>query len=281
MKYLEVKFNTTPDTEIIKDVLSAVIAEVGFESFVYDEKGMTAFIQQKLFDEDKLKLAVSDFPIENVIVDFSVKEAEDKNWNKVWEENFFTPIVIGNRCVIHSTFHKDVPEAEYDIIINPQMAFGTGHHETTSLILAELLDADLSGKSILDMGCGTSILAILASMRGASKLLAVDIDNWCVENSKDNFRLNNIGNIEVLEGDASILHDKGPFDVVIANINRNILTADMHAYVARMNPGAVIYMSGFYVDDIPVIRAEAEKNGLVFVHYNEKNKWADVMCRKP
>lgn len=280
MKYFEVKFNTTPDTEVVKDILSAVIAEAGFESFVYDEQGMTAFIQQKLFDESLLKSSLSDFPIENVSITYVVKEAEDKNWNKVWEENFFTPIVIGNRCVIHSTFHTDVPKAEYDIIINPQMAFGTGHHETTSLILEELLNADLKGKSVLDMGCGTSILAILASMRGAGKLLAIDIDNWCVENSKDNFKLNNIDNIEVLEGDASILSDKGPFDVVIANINRNILVADMHAYVERMNPGAVIYMSGFYVEDIPVIREEAEKNGLEFVHHNEKHNWADVMFRK-
>lgn len=280
MKYIEVKFNTIPDTEVVKDVLSAVIGEIGFESFVYDDNGMTAYIQQKLFDENRLEQEISNFPIENVQIGYAVKEAEDKNWNKVWEENFFTPIVVGDRCVIHSTFHKDVPEAQYDIIINPQMAFGTGHHETTSLILEELLDAELEGKSVLDMGCGTSILAILASMRGAGKLLAVDIDNWCVENSKDNFRLNNINNIEVVEGDASILSDKGPFDVVIANINRNILTADMHSYVERMNPGAIIYMSGFYIDDIPVIRKEAEKNGLFFVHHNEKNRWADVMFRK-
>lgn len=280
MKYIEVKFNTIPDTEVVKDVLSAVIGEIGFESFVYGDNGMTAYIQQKLFDENRLEQEISNFPIENVQIGYAVKEAEDKNWNKVWEENFFTPIVVGDRCVIHSTFHKDVPEAQYDIIINPQMAFGTGHHETTSLILEELLDAELEGKSVLDMGCGTSILAILASMRGAGKLLAVDIDNWCVENSKDNFRLNNINNIEVVEGDASILSDKGPFDVVIANINRNILTADMHSYVERMNPGAIIYMSGFYIDDIPVIRKEAEKNGLFFVHHNEKNRWADVMFRK-
>lgn len=280
MKYFEVKFNITPDTEVIKDVLSAVIGEAGFESFVYDESGMTAFIQQKIFEENNLKECLSDFPIENVDIQYYVKEAEDKNWNKVWEENFFTPIVIDNRCVIHSTFHNNVPKAQYDIIINPQMAFGTGHHETTSLILSELLEVDLKGKSVLDMGCGTSILAILASLRGAGKLLAVDIDNWCVENSKDNFKLNNISNIEVLEGDASILFDKGPFDVVIANINRNILIADMHLYVKRMSPDSIIYMSGFYVEDIPVIQAEAEKNGLVFVHSHEKNRWADVMFRK-
>lgn len=280
MKYYEVIFETSPNTEIVKDVLSGVVADIGFESFVYNDNGMTAYIQQKTFSKEALDAVIADFPLENTTIRYEVKESEDKDWNKVWEDNFFTPIVIGDRCVIHSTFHKDVPSAEYDIVINPQMAFGTGHHETTSLILEELLNADLTGKSVLDMGCGTSILAILASMRGASKLLAVDIDNWCVENSKDNLALNHITNVEVEEGDASILKYRGPFDVVIANINRNILTADMHAYVERMNPGAVIYMSGFYVDDIPVIRAEAERNGLEFVHHNEKNRWADVMFRK-
>lgn len=280
MKYYEVIFETSPNTEIVKDVLSGVIADIGFESFVYNDNGMTAYIQQKTFSKEALDAVIADFPLENTTIRYEVRESEDKDWNKVWEDNFFTPIVIGDRCVIHSTFHKDVPSAEYDIVINPQMAFGTGHHETTSLILEELLNADLMGKSVLDMGCGTSILAILASMRGASKLLAVDIDNWCVENSKDNLVLNHITNIEVEEGDASILKGRGPFDVVIANINRNILTSDMHAYVERMNPGAVIYMSGFYVDDIPVIRAEAERNGLEFVHHNEKNRWADVMFRK-
>lgn len=280
MKYYEVIFETSPNTEIVKDVLSGVVADIGFESFVYNDNGMTAYIQQKTFSKEALDAVIADFPLENTTIRYEVKESEDKDWNKVWEDNFFTPIVIGDRCVIHSTFHKDVPSAEYDIVINPQMAFGTGHHETTSLILEELLNADLTGKSVLDMGCGTSILAILASMRGASKLLAVDIDNWCVENSKDNLALNHITNVEVKEGDASLLKDRGPFDVVIANINRNILTADMHAYVERMNPGAVIYMSGFYVDDIPVIRAEAERNGLEFVHHNEKNRWADVMFRK-
>lgn len=281
MKYLEVKFYVTPNQDVIKDVLSALIGEVGFESFVYDDEGMTAYIQQKDFDVDALNAAISDFPIADTNISFEVKETEDKNWNKVWEENFFTPIIIDNRCVVHSSFHKDIPSVEYDIIINPQMAFGTGHHETTSLILSELLNADLKGKFVLDMGCGTSILAILASMRGASKLVAIDIDNWCVENSLDNLKLNNINNVEVFEGDASSLKDKGPFDVVIANINRNILTSDMKYYVERMNPNSVIYMSGFYVNDIPVIRKEAENNGLVFVHYNEKNKWADVMFRKP
>ncbi len=272
MKYLEFSFRTTPCTEVVNDVLSAVLAEVGFESFVEQPEGLLAYIQQSLYDEASVASAINDFPIPDTTIDYTYTEAEDKDWNEEWEKNFFQPIVIGNRCVIHSTFHHDVPQAEYDIAINPQMAFGTGHHETTSLVIGELLDSELEGKTVLDMGCGTSILAILARMRGASSCTAIDIDDWCVRNSIENIELNNV-KIDVCLGDAAILTDKGPFDVVIANINRNILLADMQHYVARMKEGATLLMSGFYVDDIPLIKAEAERLGLTFVGYKEKNRW--------
>lgn len=266
--------------EVVNDVLSAVLGEVGFESFVEQEGGIAAYIQTALYDEEALKSALDSFPLADTTLTYIYKEAEDKDWNEEWEKNFFQPIVIGNRCVIHSTFHHDVPQAEYDIVINPQMAFGTGHHETTSLIIGELLEADLQGKALLDMGCGTSILAILARMRGAAPCTAIDIDEWCVRNSLENIELNHVDSISVFQGDASILPDKGPFDVVIANINRNILLNDMKHYVARMNPGAHLFMSGFYTDDIPAIREEAERNGLRFVHHKEKNRWAAVQFEK-
>ena len=280
MKYFEVTFTAQPCNETITDVLSGLTADIGFESFVECENGMKAYIQQSQFDEAALKQVVEDFPIPGASISYSITEPEDKNWNEEWEKNFFQPIVIGDRCVIHSTFHNDVPQAEYDIVINPQMAFGTGHHETTSLIIGELLDSDLQGKSLLDMGCGTSILAILARMRGASPCTAIDIDEWCVRNSLENIELNGVDNIAVSQGDASSLESKGPFDMVIANINRNILLADMKHYIARMNPGAELLMSGFYIDDIPVIREEAERNGLHFVHHREKNRWAAVKFQK-
>lgn len=280
MKYLEFTFRTEPCTEVVNDVLSAVLGEVGFESFVEQEGGIAAYIQTNLFDEAALKAALADFPLPDVTITYTYTEAEDKDWNEEWEKNFFQPIVIGNRCVIHSTFHHDVPQAEYDIVINPQMAFGTGHHETTSLIIGELLEADLQGKALLDMGCGTSILAILARMRGAAPCTAIDIDEWCVRNSLENIALNHVDCIDVCQGDASCLTDKGPFDVVIANINRNILLNDMQHYIARMNPGARLLMSGFYIEDIPVIRAEAERNGLRFIHHREKNRWAAVQFEK-
>lgn len=273
MKYLEFNFQTTPCSETANDLLAGLLGEAGFESFVEQENGLAAYIQKDLYDEAALKQALADFPMPDTQVTYTFAEAEDKDWNEEWEKNFFQPIVIGNRCVIHSTFHHDVPQADYDVVINPQMAFGTGHHETTSLVIGELLDAPLEDKRVLDMGCGTSILAILARMRGAAACTAIDIDDWCVRNSLENIELNHVDNIQVFQGDASSLEQVGPFDVVIANINRNILLQDMKYYVARMVPGARLYMSGFYVDDIPVIRAEAERNGLTFAGHQEKNRW--------
>lgn len=276
MKYFEFTFHTSPCTETVNDVLTAVLGEVGFESFVECEGGLTAYIQQSVCDENAIKTVIAEFPLSDTEITYTFTEAEDKDWNEEWEKNFFQPIVIDNRCVIHSTFHKDYPKAEYDIVINPQMAFGTGHHETTSSILGELLEADLKGKSVLDMGCGTSILAILASMRGAEKVTAIDIDDWCVNNSRDNIALNGISNITVELGDASLLNGREPFDVVIANINRNILLQDMPAYAACMKKGSELYISGFYTEDIPVLREKAKSLGMEYVHHREKHNWAAV-----
>ena len=276
MKYFEVTFTTSPCNETVNDVVSALAGEIGFESFVEWENGVQAYIQQSLFDEEALKSMVADFPLPDTTVEYTVVEAEDKDWNEEWEKNFFQPIVIGDRCCIHSTFHKDTPQTEYEILINPQMAFGTGHHETTSSIISELLEADLQGKSVLDMGCGTSILAILASMRGADPITAIDIDDWCVNNSRDNIELNGINNITVEWGDANLLKGRAPFDVIIANINRNILLADMAQYAACMHSGSELFMSGFYVQDIPVIQEKAESLGMEFIHHREKNNWAAV-----
>ena len=276
MKYFEVTFTTQPCNETTNDVVSALAGEIGFESFVEWENGVQAYIQQNLFDKEALKEMVNEFPLPDTHITYTIQEAEDKDWNEEWEKNFFQPIVIGDRCCIHSTFHKDTPKTEYEILINPQMAFGTGHHETTSSIICELLDADLNGKNVLDMGCGTSILAILASMRGAKAVTAIDIDDWCVNNSRDNIALNNIHNIEVKWGDAALLEGHEPFDVIIANINRNILLADMSRYAACMHSGSELFMSGFYVEDIPAIQEKAESLGMTFLHHREKNNWAAV-----
>ena len=274
MQYIEYTLNATPFSETATDLLSALLGEVGFESFVVEGQQLKAYIQASLHDEAAVTAILADFPMPHVTLSVSHQLAEERDWNEEWEKHFFQPIVIGQRCCIHSTFHKETPQVEYDIIINPQMAFGTGHHETTGLMLGELLESDLNGCSLLDMGCGTAILAILGRMRGATPCTAIDIDDWCVRNSLENISLNGVDQISVYHGDASILSDKGPFDYVIANINRNILLADMACYVERMNPGATLLMSGFYVDDIPVLRAEAERLGLRFVHHRENNRWA-------
>lgn len=276
MKYLEVIFHTQPCNDTVNDVLSALCGEIGFDSFMETESGIKGYVPEALYDENALNDMLKTFPIKGAVISYRVVPQEDKDWNEEWEKHFFQPIVVENRCVIHSTFHQNVPPAEYDILINPQMAFGTGHHETTNLILSELLEADLKGKSLLDMGCGTSILAILASMRGANPITAIDIDDWCVSNSKDNIRLNGISNITVERGDASSLVGRMPFDVILANINRNILLNDMPRYVSCMHCGSEIYMSGFYMEDIPSLRAKGEELGLCYVHCKERKHWAAV-----
>lgn len=304
MKYLEFTFTATPADEAVLDVLAAVLADIGFDSFVRPgaldlprvadtdnpeaprfadeapEGPMKAYIRRDDYDAARLEETLAAFPLPGVAVEYAMAEAEDRNWNEEWEKNYFQPLVVDGRCVIASTFHKDVPKSEFNIFINPQMSFGTGHHATTSQMISRLLNDDMSGREVLDMGCGTSILAILARMRGAARCVAVDNDEWCVRNSEENIALNHADNIEVLLGDASVLHDLGPFDTIIANINRNILLADLQHYVPRMKQGGIIYMSGFYVEDIDKIRTEAERLGLTFVDAHDKDRWACVKFRK-
>ena len=273
MKYLEVTFTVSPASETANDIIAALAADLGFESFVESPQGTIGYVPVNLYDENALREAMTDFPMSDTSITFTTCEMEDKNWNEEWEKHFFEPIVVDSRCVIHSTFHKDYPKADFDIIINPQMAFGTGHHQTTRLIISYLLDINLQEKTVLDMGCGTSILAILASMRGAKQLTAIDIDEWCVNNSIDNLELNHIDNIKVFQGDASSLACEGPFDIIIANINRNILLADMQHYVARMNQGGEIFFSGFYESDLPMIQAEAKRLGLRYLSHRTEKEW--------
>lgn len=304
MQYLEFTFTTRPATEAVQDVLSAVLAEIGFDSFVHtdeldcpavahcanpeqptfeeklDEDHFQCYIQKALFDQQALDDTLAAFPLSDVEITYQMAEAEDKDWNEEWEKNYFKPLVVDGRCVIASTFHTDVPEAEYKITINPQMSFGTGHHATTSQMISRLLTDDITGLEVLDMGCGTSILAILARMRGAKHCVGIDVDEWCVKNSRENIALNHLDGIDVELGDASSLADKGPFDLVIANINLGILLNDLKYYVPRMKEGAHIYMSGFYDTDIPQLMAEAEKQGLTLVDEHVLDGWACLKLKK-
>jgi len=278
MDYIEINFSIYPYEEYISDVLALELGEIGFDSFIPSLEGLSAYIPKSAFDELKIKNLLSDFPFEATI-DYKVTQIESKNWNEEWEKNYFEPIVIGNDCVIHSSFHKNIPKATYDIVIDPKMAFGTGHHETTSLVIAQLLLMDLSGKTLLDMGCGTAVLAILGSMRGAKDIMAIDIDTWCTENSIENISINKINNIDVKLGGAELLKDLH-FDIILANINRNILLTDMEYYAACLSSGGELYMSGFYVEDMPLIEAEANNNGLKLLEYKQKNNWVVVKTVK-
>lgn len=278
MNYIEVNLKCKPNNEAINSVLASLLADIGYDSFVEHDEGTLAYVVSSLYDEEALKDLIENFPLD-AQVEYEVKDIEDQNWNEEWEKNYFSPIVLEDQCVIKSSFHKDVPDAKYTIIINPKMAFGTGHHQTTILMLQEILKRDFSGQSVLDMGCGTAILAILASMRGAKDVLAIDIDQWAYDNAIENLNLNAVTNVEVEIGGADLL-GKQTFDTVIANINRNILLEDMHAYAAVLNKGGVLYMSGFYTEDIDVLKEEAEKHALVFEYSTQKDNWAGVKFTK-
>ena len=278
MEYIKVDFQITPFEEYIADILASELGEIGFESFVNTEIGLEAYASKLQFDESKLKALIVEFSTPSSI-QYSTTNIEPKNWNEEWEKNFFQPIVIGNECVIHSSFHKDVPKAKYDIVIDPKMSFGTGHHETTSLVIGEILKTDFTNKKVLDMGCGTAVLAILAAMRGAEDLIAIDIDSWCIDNSIENIALNKVHGIDVKLGGAELLMGMG-FDIILANINRNILLADMDKYADCLGCGGELYMSGFYTEDIALIEAEANKNGLKLIEFKEKNNWVVVKTVK-
>lgn len=279
MNYLEFQFSISPNNEINADILSAMLGEIGFESFVSTDNGIDAYIQTSLYDENNINEVIGNFPMEASIT-FTSNEVIAQNWNEEWEKHYFQPIIIEQKCVIHSSFHKDIPQTEYDILIDPKMSFGTGHHETTSLMLTFLLEEDLQGKSFLDMGCGTAVLAILASKKGADPITAIDIDEWATDNASENIRLNGTSNIKILLGDAALLQNENNFDVVFANINRNILLNDMHNYVAKLNENGHLFMSGFYKQDIPVIEEEANRLGLKLVDFKERNNWVAVKFAK-
>ena len=272
--YTKVKFTVTPNEEVATDVLAALLAEVGFESFVPEEGGMSAYVPQALHNEESIAAVVAEFPIEGFTITHESEFIEGEDWNAQWEKNYFQPIVLGEDCVIHSTFHTDVPKARYDILIDPKMAFGTGYHQTTCHMLRAILASDMEGKSVLDMGCGTALLAILARKHGATDVVAIDIDEFAYENAKENIVLNGTPDIEVRLGGAEAIKESDCFDFVIANINRNILLMDMVNYVRCMHSGSQIFISGFYTEDMEVLKKEASRHGLRYLDYAENDRWA-------
>jgi ribosomal protein L11 methyltransferase len=279
INYYKLNLIITPNMEIHRDVLASLLVDIGFESFMETDKGLEAFITEKNYSGEAISKILGNFPLPDVQFQYDVEFVKGMDWNEEWEKNFFQPIIIDNEVIIHSSFHRDIPALPYDIVIDPKMAFGTGHHATTSLMVSYLLEQDLQNRSVLDMGCGTAVLAILASKRGANPVRAIDNDEWAYENSLENIRLNHTRSIQVALGDAGLL-GKVNYDIIFANINRNILLNDIPTYVQSMYPEASLFMSGFYIEDREVVTKECKKQGLSFISSKEKSNWMAMHFKK-
>ena len=295
MKYYEVEMTITPCSQDARDILSALSAEAGFETFEETPTGLLAYVQQSLFDREALDNAIADFPFEGTHIIYNVREAEDRDWNEQWEQEGFEPIEVRGkkedgrskmfeRIIIHDGRHlpSDLKLQTSDIIsieIDAHLAFGTGTHETTRMICATLLDMDLKGKRILDCGCGTGILGICALKLGADSCVGYDIDEWSADNTRHNAVINHVDErLTSLCGDSSMLSDYvAEFDVVLANINRNILLADMPHFVRVMKPGATLILSGFYEADCSLLESKAQQLGLKLISTRTDGDWASMV----
>ena len=283
MKYYEVNFTIEAPAELMqdaRDILSALAGEAGFETFEDTDEGVKGYVQQGLFDEALLKALIGDFPLPLCTVAYTVNEAEDKDWNEQWEQQGFEPIVVNDTLVIHDGRHlpSDI-RPQTSIEIDAHLAFGTGTHETTRMMVGQLMSLDLTDKRVLDCGTGTGILGIAALKLGAHEAVGYDIDEWSADNARHNAVINMVdGQFTSLLGDASILKEvSGQFDVVLANINRNILLNDMEAFVAKMAPHSTLLLSGFYEQDIPMLEEKAASLGLKKQTQQHDGDWACLM----
>ena len=306
MKFFEVTCEVRPFSPEAVDVLSAMLAEIGFESFSETESGLLAYIQQSAWSEEAMQGVVQDFVLPGVEIRYAVAEAPDEDWNQLWEEEGFQPVVIQEPnsadalIVVHDVKHQDVPLATYDIVITPRLAFGTGSHQTTRLILRTLAGLDLQGRDVIDAGTGTGILSIMAAKRGARSVFAYDIDEWSVENTKDNLLLNGIrtlsdslskgekqkdsplreglaGAVTIVCGDSSVLQGQPKADLLIANINRNILLQDLPRFAASVRTSGRIILSGFYLSDVPALTKAAMEQGFSLLRTENEGEWAMLL----
>lgn len=282
--YYKVTFTVTPADTDACDLLADTLAEAGFESFepADDGSSMVAYVPASTYNEEAVARAISAQPIP-VEISYAAEFVEGRDWNSEWEKNYFKPIVVAGLVAVHSSFHTDVPQARYDIVIDPRMAFGTGHHATTTLMMQSLLaNENIRGAKVIDMGTGTGILAILADMLGASDVQAIEIDPYAAENARDNVALNlPDSHVNVITGDASALDALPGFaDIFLANINRNIITGDISRYAAAMKPGATITVSGFYVEDRPVVERAASGAGLILRSVADMDNWSSMTFEK-
>ena len=275
MNYIEYDFTVSP-TEMGAEILMAELAEVGFDSFEDTPTGIKAYIPKDSWNEHILQdiylLSNPEFTIS-----YQITEIEQVNWNEEWEKNF-SPIVVEDLCTVRANFHP-VPNTRYDIVITPKMSFGTGHHETTYMMLQQLLPLSLEGAKVLDMGCGTGILAIMAALRGARDITAIDIDPWCVENATENVQQNDCSFITIKEGDVSLITGE-QYNLILANINRNILLSDIPAYTQALLPQGLLLVSGFYEEDLPAIKEKCQEVGLTYLSHIERNRWVSAKFQR-
>jgi len=278
MNYFEVEITINPYSSEISEIIVAELSEVGFESFVDIENGLQAYIQEKLFDNEILKVILEAEKYATYKIGFSIKNIPAQNWNALWESNF-DPMFISDQIVVKAPFHNIHGSFKYEILIEPKMSFGTGHHETTSLVMELMLGMNFADKTVLDMGCGTGILAILASKMGASNITAIDFDEWAYNNSLENFERNQCKHIKAIMGTAEVI----PYmqnEIILANINKNVLLNDIKEYSKVLKSNGLLILSGFYLDDVIDIEAEAKNNLLLFQNKKSKNNWAACIFKK-
>ena len=276
MKYTKATFKLSPDNATNREILVAYLSELDFESFDETDEEVNAFFPIDNVSADAIQNCLSELTFQ---VDFSCEEMPDINWNKEWEKNYFQPLLINNQVVIRAPFHKEYPQAQYEIVIEPNMAFGTGNHETTSLMMSHLSEINMEGQTVLDMGCGTGILGIYAAMQGAQKITAIDIDSWSFEATVENSRLNNITNLDAFISDAQLL-GKSQFDIILANIQKNIILQDIEKYVSVLNEDGLLILSGFYKNDLEDILGKASELLLMKREIKEQNNWIAISFQK-
>lgn len=277
MNYTQISFKLNPDSQENREILIAMLESLPFESFDETEDQVMGYIPGETFNSGEIEEAIEFVPF---AVQFENEIIPDKNWNEVWEKNYFKPLLVGGRCLVRAPFHTDFPTSEYELVIEPKMAFGTGNHETTTLVAEQILNTDFIGKSVLDMGCGTGILGMLASLKGADKVTAIDIDSWSYESTIENAKLNKITNIEAKLGDARLLGNE-LFDIAFANIHKNVIINDLPIYARILKPGGILFLSGFYSHDMPDVKQKAESLGLTEKSFEERNNWVVYIFKQP
>lgn len=279
MDYIELKVKVDPSNQEANEIIIAQLAEFEFESFTENDGGLSAFIKATEYTieiEKKLKNLI--IP-EGTSISFEIDRIKGQNWNAQWESNF-EPIIVNNRCQVRASFHKSRPDLEYDIIIDPKMAFGTGHHQTTYLMIEAILNEDITDKTVLDMGCGTGVLAILSEMKGAKALTAIDNDDWAYQNTLENVQVNHCKRIATFCGDVKLIEGK-LYDIILANINLNILLADIQHHEKSLLPFGRLMLSGILKSDIEVIKQKAKEHGLTHLNTSTRDDWAMISFQKP